>query len=134
MVGRHTKVSIVLIAALMSGCATNSPRESSPACTGLRGWTDGQLLQAASGACTKNDDYQEAWRLGNQASTFTKRIADLDAEIMAFPERTNLLRRERRQVQNDLEAIRAVAVVQGWLPAQDCSGADLCDPADAASD
>lgn len=104
---------LLIWVALSLGGATTLARASEPACTELDGWSTGRDSKAADNACN-TDSYAEAYRLGEALADLRARHAALEAKIKPDADDVGLLRRQQRQLEVDIEAIRGVAMLRGW--------------------
>lgn len=86
---------------------------AAPACSEMDGWTAGRDGSSADTACT-GDDYAQAHRLGAALADLRQQHAELEARIKAGADNVGVLRRQQRQLDVDIEAIRGVAMVRGW--------------------
>lgn len=106
--------TFVLTLAVLSLCWGAGPAHSAdPVCTELSGWTTGRDAKPAAAACTA-DSYAEAHRLGAALADLRAQHAALEARIKAGAGDIGVLRRQQRQLDVDIEAIRGVAMLRGW--------------------
>ncbi len=105
-------VVLTLAALSVSGGAT-LVHAADPACTELDGWTTGRDGKVADAACT-SESYGEAHRLGEALADLRERHAALEARLKPEADDVGLLRRQQRQLDVDIEAIRGVAMLRGW--------------------
>lgn len=84
------------------------------ACAPLDGWNAGREGRNANAACG-DAPYQQAHRLGHELHRLELEREAIEARISGLPvAEQGAQRRRQRQIDNDLEAIRGVATVNGW--------------------
>jgi len=100
---------VVLLAVLgMAGCS--SPGAD---CRAVDGWRQGGAGVQALPGCV-NPAYREAHELGSSLHALQVERVSLDAQILEEPDAAPALRRRQRQIDVDIEAIRGLAVIEGW--------------------
>ena len=104
---------LLILAALSLSGGADVVRAADPACTELEGWTTGRDGKPADAACTA-ENYAEAYRLGEALADLRERHAALEVRIKPDADDVGLLRRQQRQLDVDIEAIRGVAMLRGW--------------------
>ena len=104
---------VLTLAALSVSGGAMLVHAAEPVCTELDGWTTGRDGKAADAACT-SESYGEAYRLGDALADLRERHAALEARIKPDADDVGLLRRQQRQLDVDIEAIRGVAMLRGW--------------------
>jgi hypothetical protein len=83
-------------------------------CSEVDGWNGGRAGSPASTEC-KEESYQQAHRLGLALHELKTERAAIETRIDSLPqEKRGAQRRRQRQIDNDVEAIRGVATVNGW--------------------
>ncbi|MCX7557599.1 hypothetical protein OS187_12365 [Xanthomonadaceae bacterium JHOS43] len=93
--------------------AASALHAATPHCSDTAGWNTGRLGKPAEAACSA-EGYIEAFRLGEALADLHARHAALETRIAATPDEAGVLRRQQRQIDVDIEAIRGVATLRGW--------------------
>ncbi len=101
-------LSLVVVLLALAGC-----RSPGADCRAVDGWRQGEAGVAALPGCI-GAPYREAHELGRSLHELLRERAALDARIAAEPDAVGALRRRQRQIDIDLEAIRGLAVIEGW--------------------
>ena len=105
-------VLTLAIAIAWPGILVANPAQ--PDCSERNGWDTGRHGQPADAAC-EQDDYLEGHRLGEALAGLRTERDALEVRIKTAPKDTiGVLRRQQRQLDVDIEAIRGVATLRGW--------------------
>lgn len=108
------RILVLTLAAAIAWSASHAAHAAQPDCSERSGWDTGRHGQPADAACTQ-DDYLEGHRLGEALADLRSEREALEVRIKAAPADTvGLLRRQQRQLDVDIEAIRGVATLRGW--------------------
>lgn len=100
-----------MLATLLFSLALANP---SPACAPVEGWNAGREGRNPDAACS-DEAYRQAHRLGHEMYALVEEHDAIEARVAGLPgAEQGTQRRRQRQIDNDLEAIRGVATVNGW--------------------
>ena len=98
----------VLLMLALAGC-----RSPGADCRAVDGWRQGESGGIALPGCI-GAPYREAHELGRSLHALLRERAELDQRIANEPDNAGALRRRQRQIDIDVEAIRGLAVIEGW--------------------
>lgn len=105
-----TLLRIVILLAALAAAGCSSPGAD---CRAVDGWRQGGAGLTALPGCV-NRGYREAHELGSSLQALQVERASIDAQILEEPDAAAALRRRQRQIDVDIEAIRGLAVIEGW--------------------
>ncbi len=106
MILRRALPALLLL--VLTGC-----RSPGADCRAVDGWRQGLTGGVALPGCV-GAPYREAHELGRSLHDLLQERAALDRRIIAEPDQAPVLRRRQRQIDIDIEAIRGLAVIEGW--------------------
>lgn len=108
------RIIVLTLAAAIAWPASHAAPTAQPDCSEQNGWDTGRHGQPADAACSQ-EDYLEGHRLGEALADLRTEREALEVRIKAAPADTvGVLRRQQRQLDVDIEAIRGVATLRGW--------------------
>jgi hypothetical protein len=97
-----------LLLVALTGC-----RSPGADCRAIDGWRQGESGGSPLPGCI-GAPYREAHELGRSLHALLQERAELDQRIAVEADNAGVLRRRQRQIDIDVEAIRGLAVIEGW--------------------